>query len=327
MAGRLSRRKFIRDSSITTTAVAAGLGLAARTPVTAADAPAGAPAPAKKELLPTGKIGNLNITRLILGGNLLTRYQHVRDLGYVSKLVRSYNTDAKVRETVELAEASGINTLSVNITPAVCKTLNDHRKNGGKIQWILYTTSNIEDVAKYKEDIRKMADDGAEAIYIWGCHGDKYVGENKLDVLSKMIEEVKLHNIPCGMGAHDLKVVQEIEKAGMPVDFYIKTLHHHNYPTAPKAGTAKDTTSEIPGHWCRNPEETVEFMKTMKKPWIAFKVMAAGSIPAKDAFSYAFNSGADFVLAGMFDFDIVEDCQLTRDLVPQAQGRARPWCA
>jgi hypothetical protein len=46
----------------------------------------------------------------------------------------------------------------------------------------------------------------------------------------------------------------------------------------------------------------IDFMKTVKKPWIAFKVMAAGAIPPRKAFRHAFNGGADYVLAGMFDF-------------------------
>lgn len=325
MTDILSRREFIQNSGLVTAAMATGIGLAAKSAAAAAAAPAAAVGAVQKNLLPTGKIGNVNITRLILGGNLLTRYQHVRDLGYVQKLVRSYNSDAKIRETVELAEASGINTLSVNVTPSVCKTLNDHRKNGGKIQWILYSTSNIEDPVRYREDIQKMADDGTEAIYIWGCHADKYVAEGKIGVIAKALEDIKLHNIPCGIGAHDLRVVEEVEKSRLPTDFYIKTLHHHNYPTAPKPGTAKGNTSEVPGYWCRNPEEVVAFMKTVKKPWIAFKIMAAGAIPAKDAFNYAFNSGADYALAGMFDFDVVEDCKITREAVAQAQGRARQW--
>lgn len=55
---------------------------------------------------------------------------------------------------------------------------------------------------------------------------------------------------------------------------------------------------------------------------------SAGAIPPKDAFAYTFNNGADFALAGMFDFDIAEDCQITRDTVAQTKGRtSRPWCA
>ncbi|MFA5192107.1 MAG: hypothetical protein WA117_11265 [Verrucomicrobiia bacterium] len=321
MNDQLSRRGFIQNSVLATTGLAAGAAMPARTDA----AENKSTASASNKLLPTGKIGNLQVTRLILGGNLLTRYHHGRDLGYIRKLVQSYNTDSKVRETIELAEASGINTLSVNITPAVCRTLNDHRKNGGKIQWILYTTTNIENTARYDTDIQKMVDDGADAIYIWGVQADKYVAENNFGVISKTLERIKLHSVPCGIGAHDLAAVQQCEKDKLPVDFYIKTLHHHRYPTAPRTGEATRNTSEVPGYWCRNPEETVAFMKTVEKPWIAFKVMAAGAIPPKDAFPYVFNNGGDFVLAGMFDFDVAEDCQITRTAVAQAQGRARPW--
>ena len=66
-------------------------------------------------------------------------------------------------------------------------------------------------------------------------------------------------------------------------------------------------------------------MAAVEKPWIAFKVMAAGAIPPKDAFDYAFNYGADHVLAGMFDFEIAEDAALARDAFAMAAQRSRPW--
>jgi hypothetical protein len=49
--------------------------------------------------LPTGKIGNVKISRLILGGNLIGGSAHSRDLIYVSSLIRNYFTDEKIMET------------------------------------------------------------------------------------------------------------------------------------------------------------------------------------------------------------------------------------
>ena len=319
----LNRRHFIRNTVLATTGLAASAGRAAETAT-----PAAKPfVPAPQKLLPTGKLGELSVTRLILGGNLLTRYQHARDLGYIRKLVNSYNTDSKIRATIELAEASGINTVSVNVTPSVLMTLGDHRKNGGKIQTILYCTSNIEDAAKYREDLQKVADFGSEAVYLWGEQADKCFREKKMAVMRRALDDAKALGLPCGIGAHELQTVQQIEQEKWPVDFYIKTFHHHKYPTAPRAGEAVKSTSEVPGYWCRNPEETIAFMATVTKPWIAFKIMAAGAIPAQDAIPYVFKNGADFALCGMFDFDIAEDCQITRDAVAKTQARARPWHA
>ena len=53
--------------------------------------------------LPCGKIGNVSLSRLLLGGNLIGGWAHSRDLMYASKLFTSYNTEAKIFETLELA--------------------------------------------------------------------------------------------------------------------------------------------------------------------------------------------------------------------------------
>ena len=74
-------------------------------------------------------------------------------------------------------------------------------------------------------------------------------------------------------------------------------------------------------------DETAACMASIKKPWIAYKVMAAGAILPKDAFKYAFDNGADFILAGMFDFQIAEDAKLASAAHLSARTRPRPWCA
>jgi hypothetical protein len=68
-------------------------------------------------------------------------------------------------------------------------------------------------------------------------------------------------------------------------------------------------------------------MKTVNKPWIAFKTMAAGAIPPKNAFRFAFQNGADFILAGMFDFEIEEDVKLAIETCKAARERSRLWMA
>ena len=111
--------------------------------------------------------------------------------------------------------------------------------------------------------------------------------------------------------AHDGRVIIECEKAGVEVDFYRKTLHSLDYYTAPRPGE----TGALGPHdnsWCQDPQAVIDFMAQNRKPWIAFKILAAGALQPRAAFPFAFNSGADFILVGMFDWQVVEDTKLAK---------------
>lgn len=282
--------------------------------------------------LPAGRIGNLRVSRLLLGGNLLTHYTHSRDLKYVYRLARAYNTDARLLETLALAEAHGIDTLAVHPDPETLRIMKQHRARGGKIKWILSTEPPTDapvqpDMEKHRRRAGELAEHGADAIYLWGVRADQLAKAGQTDLIAQAVEIMKSTGLPTGVGAHALQTVMECERTGAGAEFYLKTLHHHDYKTGPKPGEAGDDFKEFPGYWCGKPRETVEFMRAVRKPWIAFKVMAAGAIPPQNAFRYAFENGADFVLAGMFDFEIAEDVGLVKEILRGPLERRRSWQA
>jgi len=79
--------------------------------------------------------------------------------------------------------------------------------------------------------------------------------------------------------------------------------------------------------FCLDPEKTVEFMQSVVKPWVAFKVMAAGALSPEIGFNFAYKNGADFIIAGMFDFQVAGDVEIARKALRRARNRARPWRA
>ena len=318
-----TRRKFLTRSLLG----AAAAGVAGGGSATLAQV-APASVPASQGDLPKGKLGALELSRLMLGTNIITHHVHSRRLNFVNNLERQYNTDAKVLETFALAQAHGINTFMTHHDQKVMLLFREFRdRRGGKMNWLVAPDpSECRQVTDFKRVVEELVNLGVDALYLHGATADPLVQKGNVAQVAKFVDMMKATGLPTGVAAHDLKTIQACEDAKIPSDFYVKTFHHLNYPTAPRPEEIRGPYEEVPhGYWCSNPEETAAFMQTLSQPWIAYKVMAAGAIPPRDAFDYSFRHGADFILAGMFDFEIAEDAQITKDVLAQRGKRERPW--
>src|SRR5450759_2665450 len=131
MTRHLSRRDFVKCSLLASVAIP--LTLRAQPGTDASSVPAGGKS--ESQTLPKGRIGKLEFTRLIMGGNLIAGYAHARQLSYVSTLMCQYNTPQKIRQTIELGEQNGITAIE-SWAMDDNSQLFAHWKNGGKIQWI-----------------------------------------------------------------------------------------------------------------------------------------------------------------------------------------------
>ena len=97
----------------------------------------------------------------------------------------------------------------------------------------------------------------------------------------------------------------------------------------PLMGNIKEVIDNysIDNYWCMDPKETIGYMSELRRPWIAYKVLAAGAIHPRAGFQHAFDNGADFIAVGMFDFQISENVAVTQAVLKTAQNREREWFA
>ena len=325
----LARRSFLKKSLAASLAAPLVVSLEEHRLVQAAPAE---PAPAPPDPVSLcqrwhGTIGKVKMSRLICGGNLISGWAHSRDLIYVSNLLTHYFTDEKIIETWALCEKHGINTMIFNPEDEhATKVYRKYRQQGGRIQYLAQISPKP---AEFQTVVKQVVDDGAVGAFLVGNYGDEWTRDNKVGQIGELVTLIKQQKIIAGVGGHELRTVTMVEKAGIAPDFYVKTLHSNNYWSKRKPGQDKDVIENygIDNYWCKDPEGTIRYMSEMERPWIAYKVLAAGAIHPKAGLKHAFENGADFTLVGMFDFQVAENVSIANELLASQLTRQRDWVA
>ena len=157
----------------------------------------------------------------------------------------------------------------------------------------------------------------------------------RIDVIGHTMDLIKAQGIPAGIGSHSLETPIAAEKNKLNHDFYVKTFHMDRYWSA----TAKENREE----WCWYkgsergdrplPRQHVVPRSGQDRGLHAVGREAVGGLQGHGgrrihpqmAFNFAYRNGADFIVAGMFDFQIEQDAKIAIRDVPKYKTRARPW--
>jgi len=302
---KLGRRDLLRRSLGASAALVGGISyehkaLMAR--VTAPPQEAAVKEPVKG--LQRGRLGKYEVSRLIIGGDPVSGIAHAGELVYQADFMKQYFNTPKILETLTIAEQNGINTLLMRADDRIISHYNKFKKErGGTLQWI---ATSAPEQGSPVENSKRARDNGAIAVYLHGGVADKLVKAGKVDEIGEIVEGFRKVGIMAGIGCHLLDTPRACVNARIDPDFYMVTINRVNY-------------------YCSEAAEVGIFMRSIKKPWIAFKVLGAGRVKPEEGFRMAFEHGADFLAVGMFDWQIRDDVAHVQAMLANGINRDRDW--
>ena len=275
-------------------------------------------------MLPTVKIGNKDVTRLSIGGNPFSGNSHVSpELDW--EMTRYY-TMPRLQAALDECWRQGINTCQSRGDRHQTRMYLEHRENRGQLQWIVQTATELSDI---KNNIRDVARFGPIAIYNHGTHTDNAWHSGKIKNIREIVKWIKDKGLLAGVGSHVPEVIQYMEDKGWETDFYMCCFYNlaRGFKTAPFAEQNAYAREQYPAG---DPARMCETIRRVKKPCIAFKILAASRAcktpeTVRAAIQFALHNikPTDIVNVGVFQRDknqIAENAQTVREILSAKNG-------
>jgi len=219
--------------------------------------------------LPTIKLGPHTVSRLIVGGNPTSGNSHVsREL---SAEMADYFTAANIKKLLRDCEQAGINTWQSRGDRHILRLLNEYRLEGGKLQWIAQTASELADIPSH---IRQLARSGAIGIYHHGTQTDRFWQAGKIESAREMCQVMRDSGVQVGLGTHIPEVIDHVESKAWDVDFYMTSVYNISRSRQQMEGLAGRKLDEAL-FWDPDREKMLARVRQTTKPCLIFKVYGA----------------------------------------------------
>ena len=249
-------------------------------------------------MLPTMKIGNIEVTRLIVGSNPFTGKSHMNESTDAD--MREYFTQEQAFSMLKRCEDAGINAVQSRGSMPVMGLIHRYRQSGGKLMWLAQSGKSL---TTFDEELDEMMKYNPAAVCIHGELADDLYVNGMLGELEGLLDKIRRKNMPAGICAHFPEVLAYAEEKGLKPDYYMASLY--NLSQTDRSNDVNPTgerfeDSDIP--------KMYKVIRQLSAPTFALKILGAGrrcesQQQVRDAFTEAFSSmkPGDGVLVGMFD--------------------------
>jgi hypothetical protein len=267
--------------------------------------------------LPTVKLGNHDVTRLIIGSNPFNGYSY--SLPSLDLHMKEWSTPDNICKVLRSAEANGINTHQFSYHPRAMSDLKKHRDEGGKLQWILLGGGALKDDYSLIPQVAKL---GPIGIAHHGGVTDQRFRAGEHAKVHEFLKRVRDAGALVGLSSHRPQNIEYAEERDWDIDFYMTCFHQLTRPEE----ELKRMVGEMPiGKSVfleGDPARMCSVIQQTRKTCLAFKILGAGrSAETRDdlvkAFQFAFENikPHDAVIVGMyprFKDEVREDAEITR---------------
>lgn len=250
--------------------------------------------------LPTIRLGERNVSRLIAGWNPIGGYSH-STLNLARHMLEYFTDDRAVQFAVD-CRAAGITTWQVSPGPKATAVLERVRE----------VEPDLDIICLHAEQgLRGTVDEAVNTCrpFAMAHHGNVTDAMFRAGYERKVRDYVKkVHDagILAGVSSHNPENIKRIADAGWEVDFFMTCFY---YITRPREDQQEQLGKVVVGEpfFESDPDDMTRVIRQVDQPCLAFKILAAGRKcwsrhSVKRAFQYAFENikPTDAVIVGMY---------------------------
>ena len=201
---RMGRREFLSQLSVAATASTMALVTTQKHSAYAQDNSSPAP------LLPTIRLGEHRVTRLIVGSNPISGYSYMGPI--MDRHMKEYFTPERIVEFLWNCERQGINTHLFSRPEQMSSVFKKLRDRGSKMKFIC-----LHSGAQQQPSIEKVVKDTQPiAIVHHGGVTDRLFRDGKSREVHDFVKRVKDAGVLAGVSAHNPDCIKRVADEGWP---------------------------------------------------------------------------------------------------------------
>jgi hypothetical protein len=232
-----------------------------------------------------------------------------------------WHTPERVMELLKRCEQAGLNCFQNSYAERTLSDVDRYRAAGGTMHWLCLgkpdwdkNPDRIADAAKHKPI----------GIAPHGSLGDRLHRAGKLDVLRDLLKRIRDTGVLVGLSCHNPALAELANGEGWDVDYYMCALYQL---TRPRAELEQRFGPDVPlgeVYLPSDPPRMFGVIRSLRKPCLAYKVLAAGrrvgnAAEVRKCFQAALENvkPTDALIVGMyqqFGDQVGEDAALVREL-------------